>query len=57
MQALIHRQGLQIACLEEIAYRQGYIDLEQLTVLADKLGKSRYGDYLRAVAADPDRFA
>jgi glucose-1-phosphate thymidylyltransferase len=57
VQALIHRQGLQIACLEEIAYQQGFIDLGQLTLLADKLGKSRYGDYLRAVAADPDRFA
>ena len=57
VQALIHRQGLQIACLEEIAYRQGFIDLSQLSVLADKLGKSRYGEYLRAVAADPDRFA
>jgi len=57
VQALIHRQGLQIACLEEIAYRQGFIDLEQLTALGDKLGKSRYGEYLRAVAADPDRFA
>ncbi|MEY2419711.1 MAG: glucose-phosphate thymidylyltransferase [Actinomycetota bacterium] len=57
VQALIHRQGLQIACLEEIAYQQGFIDLGQLTTLADKLGKSRYGDYLRAVAADPDRFA
>ncbi|HVV38070.1 MAG TPA: glucose-1-phosphate thymidylyltransferase RfbA [Acidimicrobiales bacterium] len=57
VQALIHRQGLQIACLEEIAFREGYIDLDQLTVLGDKLGKSRYGDYLRAVAADPDRFA
>ena len=57
VQALIHRQGLQIACLEEIAYQQGFIDREQLTLLADKLGKSRYGDYLRAVAADPDRFA
>ena len=57
VQALIHRQGLQIACLEEIAYQQGFIDLDQLTALADKLGKSRYGDYLRAVAADPDRFA
>ncbi len=57
VQALIHRQGLQIACLEEIAYRQGFIDLNQLSVLADKLGKSRYGEYLRAVAADPDRFA
>ncbi|MBA2607952.1 MAG: glucose-1-phosphate thymidylyltransferase RfbA [Actinobacteria bacterium] len=57
VQALIHRQGLQIACLEEIAFRQGFIDLNQLTVLADKLGKSRYGEYLRAVSADPDRFA
>ena len=57
VQALIHRQGMQIACLEEIAYREGFIDLNQFTALGDKLGKSRYGDYLRAVAADPDRFA
>jgi glucose-1-phosphate thymidylyltransferase len=57
VQALIHRQGLQIACLEEIAYREGFIDIDQLTALGDKLGKSRYGDYLRAVAADPERFA
>jgi glucose-1-phosphate thymidylyltransferase len=57
VQALIHRQGLQIACLEEIAFREGYIDLDHLTALGDKLGKSRYGDYLRAVAADPERFA
>ena len=57
VQALIHRQGLQIACLEEIAFRMGYIDLNQLTALGEKLGKSRYGDYLRAVAADPERFA
>lgn len=57
VQALIHRQGLQIACLEEIAYRQGFIDLAKLTELGAALGKSRYGEYLRAVAADPDRFA
>jgi glucose-1-phosphate thymidylyltransferase len=57
VQTLIHRQGLQIACLEEIAFREGFIDLDQLTALGDKLGKSRYGDYLRAVAADPERFA
>ncbi len=57
VQVLIHRQGLQIACLEEIAFRQGYIDLDQFAALGDKLGKSRYGDYLRAVADDPDRFA
>ncbi len=57
VQALIHRQGLQIACLEEIAYQQGFIDLPQLTKLGEALGKSAYGEYLRAVAADPDRFA
>jgi glucose-1-phosphate thymidylyltransferase len=57
VQALIHRQGLQIACLEEIAFQQGYIDLDQFIALGDKLGKSAYGDYLRAVAADPQRFA
>lgn len=57
VQTLIHRQGLQIACLEEIAFQQNFIDLDQLTALGDKLGKSRYGDYLRAVAADPERFA
>jgi glucose-1-phosphate thymidylyltransferase len=57
VQALIHRQGLQIACLEEIAFREGFIGIDQLVALGEKLGKSRYGDYLRAVAADPDRFA
>jgi glucose-1-phosphate thymidylyltransferase len=40
------RQGLKIACPEEIAYRCGYIDDAQLTVLAKKLGKSGYGKYL-----------
>jgi glucose-1-phosphate thymidylyltransferase len=43
------RQGLKVACLEEIAYRQGYIDSQQLQALAAKLGKSTYGDYLRRV--------
>jgi glucose-1-phosphate thymidylyltransferase len=41
------RQGLKVACPEEIAYRQGYIDAAQLEALAAKLGKSSYGDYLR----------
>jgi glucose-1-phosphate thymidylyltransferase len=41
------RQGLKVACPEEIAYRQGYIDEAQLRVLAERVGKSSYGKYLR----------
>lgn len=42
-----HRQGLKVACLEEIAYRQGYIDAAQIGALAVRFGKSTYADYLR----------
>lgn len=44
------RTGIQIACLEEIAWRMGYIDTAQLSSLADKLGKSSYGTYVRELA-------
>jgi glucose-1-phosphate thymidylyltransferase len=40
------RQGLQVACPEEIAYRQGWINAEQLTALADPMKKNGYGQYL-----------
>jgi glucose-1-phosphate thymidylyltransferase len=43
------RQGLKVACLEEIAYRQGFIDAGQLKAQAARLGKSSYGEYLRRV--------
>jgi glucose-1-phosphate thymidylyltransferase len=43
------RQGTHIACLEEIAYRMGYIDAAALEVLAAPLAKSEYGAYLRSV--------
>ncbi|MDD3927942.1 MAG: glucose-1-phosphate thymidylyltransferase RfbA [bacterium] len=46
VQTLEQRQGLKIACLEEIAYRMGYIGPEELERLAVKLGKSGYGAYL-----------
>jgi glucose-1-phosphate thymidylyltransferase len=44
------RQGLKISCIEEIAYRQGYIDKQQLLVLAESLRNNGYGEYLRRVA-------
>ncbi|MCX5858048.1 MAG: glucose-1-phosphate thymidylyltransferase RfbA [Deltaproteobacteria bacterium] len=41
-----HRQGLKVACLEEIAYNKGYINKEQLLALAQPLVKNLYGEYL-----------
>jgi len=49
IQTLEKRQGLKVACLEEIAYRQGYIDEAQLRALAVKMGKNSYGEYLLRV--------
>lgn len=46
IRVLEERQGLKIGCPEEIAYRQGFIDASQLKVLAEKLDKSGYGQYL-----------
>ena len=50
IETLESRQGLRVACPEEIAYRQGWIDREQLLALAEPLASSGYGDYLRMVA-------
>jgi len=47
------RQGFKIACPEEIAFRQGYIDAIALKALAGPLAKSAYGQYLLRVAAEP----
>ncbi|MCD6332777.1 MAG: glucose-1-phosphate thymidylyltransferase RfbA [Bacteroidales bacterium] len=46
------RQGLKVACLEEIAYQKGYINREQLISLAKPLGKNQYGQYLLNLADD-----
>lgn len=46
VQTVEQRQGLKIACLEEIAYRMGYINREQLMRLAEPLKKNTYGQYL-----------
>ncbi|HEP6427276.1 glucose-1-phosphate thymidylyltransferase [Burkholderia cenocepacia] len=47
-----HRQGLKIACVEEIAYRLGYIDDAQLEQLAQPLSKNGYGRYLQSLLKD-----
>jgi glucose-1-phosphate thymidylyltransferase len=46
VQVVEERQGLKIGCIEEIAFRQGFIDAEQLQVLAEPLRKGGYGEYL-----------
>jgi len=51
VQVIEHRQGLKIACLEEIAYRKGWIDKAKLQANISKLGKSAYADYLRTLAS------
>lgn len=47
-----NRQGLQVACLEEIAYRKGYISKEQLLKHAEPLKKNAYGQYLIKISKD-----
>jgi glucose-1-phosphate thymidylyltransferase len=50
VQTIEHRQGLKVACLEEIAYVQGWLSKDELLEQADKLKKTGYGQYLYHVA-------
>jgi len=52
IETIERRQGLKIACPEEVAYRTGLIDAAQLEALARKLGKSAYGEYLMRVLTE-----
>ena len=53
IEVIEHRQGLKIGCVEEVAFRAGYIDAEQLERLAAPLKQTRYGEYLMRVANEP----
>lgn len=50
VQAIQERQGIKIACIEEIAYQMGYIDRAQLLQLANRYAKNEYGEYLRQIS-------
>ena len=55
VETIQERQGLKIACVEEIAFRQGYITREKLAELSAQMGKSSYGDYLLRLASEEAR--
>lgn len=52
VKAIEDRQGLKIACIEEIAYKMGFIDDKQVLQLAEKYAKSGYGEYIRKVVEE-----
>lgn len=52
VQVIEHRQGLKVACLEEIAYQKGWISRETLQHKAEELKKTGYGQYLSKLVAE-----
>jgi glucose-1-phosphate thymidylyltransferase len=55
IETIEQRQGLKIACPEEIAYRMGYIDAAQVERLAEPLRQTAYGQYLQQMLVEPPR--
>ncbi|NND81968.1 MAG: glucose-1-phosphate thymidylyltransferase RfbA [Gammaproteobacteria bacterium] len=56
IETIENRQGLKVACLEEIAFRQGYIGAEQLAQAAQQYAKSGYGKYLQTILDNQEQF-
>ena len=52
VQAIQERQGFKIACIEEIAFRNGFITASQLELLAQRFQKNEYGSYLMSIAKE-----
>jgi glucose-1-phosphate thymidylyltransferase len=57
VETIERRQGLKIACPEEVAFHLGLIDADELRRHADRLAKSTYGKYLRNILNEPERYA
>lgn len=55
IETIEERQGLKVACLEEIAYNKGYITAEQVAELAKPMAKNQYGQYLQKLIANDNR--
>lgn len=53
IETIERRQGLKVGCVEEVAYRMGYIDADALRSLAEPLNKNHYGQYLLKILDDP----
>ena len=54
IQTIQARQGLQVACLEEIAFRMGYISAQDVLAISKRMGKSSYGEYLIKIVEQTD---
>ena len=52
VQALEERQGLKVGCIEEAAYRMGFIDLDDLQRIAERMKRSEYGKYLARIVEE-----
>jgi len=50
-----HRQGVKVACLEEIAFDKGWIGIDQVARAAEALAKTSYGQYLRRLIHEESR--
>jgi glucose-1-phosphate thymidylyltransferase len=54
VETIEQRQGLKVACLEEVAYRMGYISASEITAIGKTMAKNAYGQYLMAIANEPN---
>ncbi len=55
IQAIEERQGLKVACPEEVAYRMGYVSADAVLEMASSMGKNQYAQYLRQLIEDEGR--